>query len=279
MRPIGLSAGGPSLPIPPPSTLVGAISAGVSRILGWGEVYRETGKLGGITSTAYRLARHLLAVGARIAGPVAIFREVARYSTLPYQSPDNIKHPGQWFGAQNFGITLAPNTTLEFVLVLDDAVRDLGIDQRILTAAAYSITRVGSKESVAAVDYAESGRAVESTGGETSMYSPLECVDPSTPPSSFYTIEVWDPRSLGAYTRLSPFAPPPLRLAVPGKAFGALQAYTPERGPATITPPLRLRGDCRTYAGPWPEDLGRAASLPLAGSVSRIESPVGVGGL
>jgi len=125
VRPPARSQGGPSLPLPPPSTIAGALAASLSRLLGWGEYYldrpseavrRGRGRKAAgalvVYSTAYRLARHLLGVGARLEPTLALWEEPVRYATLPYQKPVNLRDPGVWFSVPAFGSTVAPGATV-----------------------------------------------------------------------------------------------------------------------------------------------------------------------
>jgi CRISPR-associated Cas5-like protein len=267
VRPPGLSAGGPSLPLPPPSTLVGAIAAGVARILGWPEAELlavSTGRRGAsrlaITSSTWRLARHLLAAGARLRGPVAQAQDLVKYSTLPYQSPGNIADPSQWFGAQNFGLALAPGIELDAVVVLDDEVEDEGVTREVLEAAATAIQRVGSRESIVHVIEYSVGDAREAGGGETALYAPLASVDvESLDPDRYWVVEAWNPRCPEAYMRTPPTRLEPLRLAAPMRPGAAPGVYR------SLAGRLPLRREARSYIGDWSRELGVIASLPDCG--------------
>ncbi len=259
VRPPGLSAGGPSLPVPPPSTIVGALARGLAAALGWPEVLLEAPARRGalVYSQAYRLARHLLGVGAALLAPVALHRDVVRYSTLPYQTPGNIRNPGQWFGAQNFGVALSPAGEAVFVAVFSDTVRDEGVTPEALAAAAAGIERLGARESVVHVAEAWAGEAGEARGGWTTLYAPEEAVE-SAGGCRYSQVTAWDPRSPRAYTRSDPFTLPELRLAVPLAPAGAPSVYLPPPSGCR----LHLRSDWPAYTGDWPGDLGVVAALP-----------------
>ena len=245
VRPPTLSAGGPSLPLPPPSTLNGALAAGVARVLGWPEAYvAGRGRQLQVYSSAYTLARHLLAAGAWTPSLPVIHRDVTRYSTIPYQTPGNIKDPAQWYGVQNYGLTVAPAGELHAVLIYDDAVRMVGVDERILKVAAYSITRLGAKEALVSVEEVRVGSARETRGGETLLYAPASCLDYAPPTAVEFT--AWDPRDPAGYSPGSPTGAERIRfVGVPGSET-----------------PLALTGDCASYTGDWPKTLGVVAVLP-----------------
>ncbi len=259
VRPPGLSAGGPSLPLPPPSTLVGALAAGLARALGWSEYSLEPGRRGRVrvASTAWTLARHLLGAGARLVGGVAVFQDVVKYSTLPYQTPGNLADPAQWFGAQNFGLTIAPGSNVEFVLVFDDTLEEEGVDEGLLRAAAASMFRIGSKESLVSVEDYAVGRASQASGGSTSLYAPRDCVEFGyLEPGSYLEFEAWNPRCPQAYERVPPTELESLYLVAPQRVLGASTVL------ATGEEPLELRGNVTTYRGSWPDGLGVVAALP-----------------
>ena len=258
VRPPGLSAGGPSFQVPPPSTLVGALAAGAARVLGWSEHLVRAGgrRQVQVYSPAYLLARHLLAAGAVVWGPVVLHRDVVRYSTLPYQSAGNIKDPAQWFGAQNYGLSMAAGAEAELVLVFDDGVLDLLGGPGALRAAAASIHRLGTKESLVSVVEAGAGEAREGSGGETCLYAPEDSVEEG----EYYTVTVWHPKAPEAYTRSSPFAIPLLTLAVPGRVSVSKSVYLPP-DPSGCEG-LLLRDDAPAYTGDWPGRLGAVAALP-----------------
>jgi CRISPR-associated protein Cas5 subtype I-A len=264
VRPPGPSAGGPSLPLPPPSTLIGALAAGVARLLGWGEVVVEApaggrgrGSRVSVASSAWRLARHALAAGARLQGPVALWQDVVRYSTLPYQTPGNLADPAQWFGAQNFGLAMAPGAVLDMVVVFDDSIADEGVTPGVLGAAAASIQRLGGREGLVHVAAHSAGRARVVGGGETSLYAPLDSLDHSTlVPGEFVVFEAWNPRCPEAYRRASPLSLEPLILAAPLRPTPALNLYRGAPGR------LRLRDGTLAYEGGWPRELGVVAGIP-----------------
>jgi len=205
----GLSAGGPSLPLPPPSTLVGALSRGIAKIVKQGEITEiKIGRKSLHASTTYVYARQLLAAGVRLAETSSIVgsapnvvaaptRVMQRILQHPYMRPENRKNMDMAFGVEAFGLVMAPSALMEILLVFKDQILDL-VDRKTLLAGALSISYVGAKESLVTVLDAKVGNVSEMTGGETMYYAPLEAVKEKDRALGF-AIPFWDPRDPSAY--------------------------------------------------------------------------------
>ncbi len=256
----GTSGGGPSLPLPPPSTLVGSLAYWLSKRLGWREIMLAT--LGGgrrrapaAVSTAYRLARHLLAAGVAAVGEqfAVLYRDRVRYQITQYQSPANLRDPMQWFASINFGLTVAPNLALDVVLVLDDNVSEEGVDENLLEEAAWSQVRLGAREGIVSVLEASVGRAYESSGGQTLLYAPREAFENCLGRLVF---EAWDPRDPNGWAR-GEKPPKPLEICAPTVDSPSPDIYMLRKKRR----PLTIRGDWPSYTGDWPLELGPIAAL------------------
>lgn len=156
----------PSYPLPPPTTLVGALAKQLLRVRGmWDEVVFQGKK--GKTSPASILVKEgiVLWACAGIPAPVAFpYDEMMRVQKGIYMSSEQLTAPydltrdgkpgtasfAYYFSAIAFGATAIPPGFPMYALYL---VRDKWVDE--LVAAAWSIDRVGSKESAAVVEDVE----------------------------------------------------------------------------------------------------------------------------
>jgi len=195
------SAGGSSLPLPPPSTLVGMLARSLARAAGWGEMYtiRDRGRVI-IVSTAYRLAKYLLAAAAIMEGPGVGFNDVSRQLNTPYLRSEYRVKEDMWFSVQGFGIVSSPSTSLYYALVFDDSIIDGVFSMRDFERAGYAIVNVGSKEGLSHAVNVSVGRVSEGMGGGTKCYAPEDSVNISNYPD-IRLVEMWDPRDRNSYTQ------------------------------------------------------------------------------
>ncbi len=142
------SVSGASLPLPPPSTVAGALLYGVASSIYEGE-WLEPG--GVHTMLLSRVSRLILsATAGLIEGAVVTGYDTLRASNIPYLRPENLEDISQWFTVTGFGVTVAPGSMLCLAMVLDDAVLDV-VDRGTLEASVWSASRIGSKEGLASI--------------------------------------------------------------------------------------------------------------------------------
>ena len=253
VRAPGTSGGGPSLPLPPPSTLLGAVAHGVARAMGWREVE-------GGSSPVAKLAPYLLAAAAGIVEGFSIpYVDLMRYLAVPFIRRENVKKPAMWFGALGFGAVSAAGTLIAAAVVLSDRV--LGVAPlEVLRAATGSVARLGSREGVVHVVRSWVGRVDEVRGGETLLYAPVDAV--AEPPATRLELTVWDPRDPEAYSAprgRRPRQPRTLRIVAPA----ALTVAGGVIGARGETPAMELRRDYPSYPLPPGASLsGVVAALP-----------------
>lgn len=258
----GLSAGGPSLPLPPPSTLVGALSRGIAKIVKQGELTEiKVGRKSHHASTTYVYARHLLAAGARlietssflrgahdvVAAPTKVMQRILQH---PYMRPENRKNMGLAFGVEAFGLVMAPSAVLEILLVFKDQILDL-VDEETLLAGAMSISYVGSKESLVSILNAKVEEVYETTGGETKYYVSMDAVKERDRILGF-AVSFWDPRDPSAYAPSRKLAKK-MEFLIPSGSEGRITTL--------IVPPrvgVEIKDHWRTYTL---EGYGMVASL------------------
>ncbi len=204
-----VSAGGPSYLLPPSSTIIGAIARGIAKLKGWGELTRLDK---GAYSTAFRLAKHILAAGAGLLeGSLAPVNLTNRYLAIPYLRPENRKNRALWFGAQAMGYVFAGDARLCIAAVFNDEVTSI-TSLRELELSAASILSLGSKESLVSVESYGAMDVSEASGGTTGYYAPIE----SVADAERGIVEVyWDPRDYRAYTRTGRLASSRLTVIVP----------------------------------------------------------------
>ena len=242
VRAPGTSAGGSSLSLPPPSTVVGAIARGVALNKRWGEVYgREA------YSTAYKLARHLLAAGAGLLeGFVAPYASTMRFLSIPYLRRENRRNVNLWFSAQAFGLVAAGDSRLCLAAVFSESIAEEGVRLRDLEAAAWSIIYLGAKEGLVSVEEAGATEVEESTGGITGYYLPADAVDYVR---HSVLLKAWDPRDPNAYRR-SKVTPRHLDLVIPVQLELGREVFVGHEGRKELM--ARVRSDKLTYKVPGP---------------------------
>ena len=185
------SVGGASYPLPPPTTVVGALAEPLAELLGWPEVdvaqgevrgRRRTRRVTSVRSAAARLAEHILAVGAGLAsGAVIVTYDLVRTENVPYLKTAHQRDPSQWFSVNAFGLAYSPGSRLCLALVFKDTITSIAGEDTLLKAA-WSVTRIGSKEGLVSVEYASVSKRIEAVSGTPSMlYGPCSMAEESAP--------------------------------------------------------------------------------------------------
>lgn len=231
VRVAGASAAQAALPIVPPTTVVGSFVAALFKVLGLRDLSEAPSRA---AETRRTLSKHFecalkatlaaaagLAAGSDYVG-LCVHQEPSRLVAAPY------KTGGSWtralrspFGSAEFysklvpealpvqalGAAYGPGALLDLLWVFEvetlvnclsrevgSTVRAEHIDE-VGPAAAYGVTRVGSKEGLASVElaaYVKDGISVLSTGEvvRTHLYVPAFCVEPVT--RDVARIGLWD---------------------------------------------------------------------------------------
>lgn len=153
-RPYFLSGRQPSMNVPPPTTIVGALSRGIAAVLrakgvSVPEYMREGGRY--VVPIARDLGKCVDAVYFRLTkGVIYVNIDKTRLFQAPYIREENVKRdPAQWFAVRDVGKAYAPGAEAEAAFLID-----LNCASRLcnaLEAAAHAITRLGPAEGVVAV--------------------------------------------------------------------------------------------------------------------------------
>lgn len=176
-----------SLPVPPPTTLVGALSASHAALAKSPEVVVTEGSLASRSVELLRWVRY--AALALDEGRAVPFQDLMRYLMLPYQHRTG---PRYWFGASAFGRVSAP-LGFSVVYIVDEERADY------VSKLAWGLVRLGSKESLVEVDDVRVLEVVESgrRGAATAYYTPARLASCREGCAEVY---MW-PLSPDAYTR------------------------------------------------------------------------------
>lgn len=152
VRYAGLSAAQPSLPLPPPTTVIGFYAEPLARLLGLPEY-----GLAKHCSPAGLLAKYTLGAAAGLdpESPVAIstHSDVTRVLSLPYQRKRRDWEPYAW-SVQALGAAYGPGARLYLGIVVDaeGLAREAGVDaEKLAEPIARAGWRLGSKEGLVSV--------------------------------------------------------------------------------------------------------------------------------
>jgi len=209
-----VSAAQPSYILPPPTTIVGAFSYPLARMLGLADSLPErkaykNGYLASKTMKAFLDSTLAASAGVAGEGGLVMHQEPSKIHASIYKGvseADRIRAEPftekfyrdaltRIFPVQATGATYAPGVKLYMTWVLDadkllKNLRENGVRvvEEDLDSAArqavHGVTRVGSKEGIVAVDHGLTGYErnpeIVSPGGKirTIQYVPSECVDP-----------------------------------------------------------------------------------------------------
>lgn len=161
------SAGAQYYPYPPPSTLIGALAYGVSAVKGLPEcVVTPAGRGGaGVLSTAAQVHRAVRWAAFAFSDRFSTGRAAAvgysdfiRAFRLPYQrgTRHTWDQSEMWYGVNAHGRVYACGAGFKVIYLADEErLGELGLGERDLLRAAYSIVRVGARESLVSVVSAE----------------------------------------------------------------------------------------------------------------------------
>lgn len=186
--------------LPPPSTLIGALSYGLAKTLRWPEC--ELSIDSRMVSGARRVVHLIRSAHLGLKGEGGTYpmgwTDISRAHALPFLQARYRKPEARstWFGIHGFGKMLMPNARGRLAFVVDSniAEKELGENwQELLMMAAGSVISIGSKEGLVAVDnvHIENARP-EVKRAKTSYYFPRESVtycDPTV--SELEQAEFW----------------------------------------------------------------------------------------
>lgn len=186
----GTSASEPTLKLPPPTTLIGALAKGLAHTLNLPEVIIHKSYMvstAEILNEVIKSAHLTLLVGGGKSPLWSIISDVTRMQALQYLQPKywNSEYIDTWFGVHSVGKVYIPSALAEIVYIIDKskAVDILGEDwNSVLLKSAFSMTAIGVKESIISIDDIEIApiRCTQTQGYVTSRYYfPMEAVDPS----------------------------------------------------------------------------------------------------
>lgn len=192
------SKGQPGFSAIPPTTLIGAIAQPIALLSGVGEAINKGGKL---YSAAEILRPAFMAASAAILPPDGdherpsgiYWEDINRYQILQFQRQDRRGLPEFRFGAVPAGKVIAPGSRIIMVYLVNEErarniiektlagrsiIKSKAELEEILTYAGHSITRIGSKEGIVAVERVEIGEA-KPIGREicTRLPHPAEAVE------------------------------------------------------------------------------------------------------
>jgi len=188
------SAGAQCYPYPPPSTLIGALAYGVSSVKGVPECKLSSKNTTIVSSAtlidgAVRWATFAFSdEGSIMRRSVAIsYSDFIRAFRLLYQRVQRHTwdQSDMWYGVNAHGKVYACGAGFKtFYLIDEERFKDLGLDDRDLLTAAYSIVRLGAREGLVSVISAEVSRDVRIFSAkdakvpfETEYYFPARLVE------------------------------------------------------------------------------------------------------
>ena len=171
VRDIRYSAGGPSLPLPPPSTIAVALLSGAIIHKKIPEIIVLPKKKQFYSSWIAIEALVAASAGLRRGG-IVLARDPTKYLNIPYIRPENRRDISQWFSLQGFGLVYAPSAEICLASCYDTRVLEkYGIYEEDVRANLFSVTRIGSREGLVSILSTEivGCSLVESTGRESSI--------------------------------------------------------------------------------------------------------------
>lgn len=185
----GASASEPTLRLPPPTTLIGALARGLAYTLNLPETFIHEGEM---VSTAEKLneivkSAHLTLLVEGDNTPLwSVINDITRMQALQYLQPSywTAERMDTWFGVHSVGKVYIPSVLSEAAYLVDraKAERRLGEEWReILLKSALATTTVGVKESIVSVEDAKLTpvrHVLTQASVNSKYYFPVEAVNP-----------------------------------------------------------------------------------------------------
>jgi CRISPR-associated protein Cas5 subtype I-A len=203
VREPNVSATQPSLELPPPTTVLGALSYGMAKTLGLnyetflvekhGKSKRSKGDPSVMLTTLPQLLSEAMVYAGATVETYSPYNDINRHVTRIYQREERKDDPKYKFGAVQVGKVYVTGLVKGLVAFdadkLEEVLRDLkalvpsaGWNKSLedlLVESAYRITRIGTKEGIIAVEYAKAGEArkVNDVKFNSSFYQPEKAID------------------------------------------------------------------------------------------------------
>jgi len=177
----GASAGGPTYPVIPPSTVLGALSRPWCMERGYAVRENTSCTKEFIDSVAKRVIEwgrgDEPGVLVSIRNPYTVTMDLMRQERIPYRQSKYKGDRNQWFGVSAFGKAYAPGAEFRIYLLIRDGVGD---ELGQLLRSAWRMASLGSKESAISVKSVEVREAVRVHRGRVYAYAPANCVKSRT---------------------------------------------------------------------------------------------------
>ncbi len=147
--------------IPPPTTIIGAVTRRLAMMKGFGEVVHLTGESDVLASPTELFKKIFRSASAYIMesedGPRLgkYWEDIVRYQIFKFQKPNRRMDPALRYNIVPSGKVYMPSGLINFGLLVreDYAEEILGKDwETIIIEAAYSVTNIGSKESIVSIE-------------------------------------------------------------------------------------------------------------------------------
>jgi CRISPR-associated protein Cas5a/b/c len=214
VRYITESAGSQQYPVPPPSTLIGALAYGLSAVKGLPEFdYIQERRGEKLVSGAYRLRKAVLwATFSFTSGNTAAveYSDFIRSFRLIYQrgTRHTWDQKDMWFAVSASGKVYACNSAFKALYLFNsDELQNLRIKLEDLIHASFSIVRIGSRESLVSIKKVTPSSSIEEVKAplETEYYFPLKLANSSN--VNNYSVAVL-PKLSDALWEVRPMQPP-----------------------------------------------------------------------
>lgn len=205
----GQSAAQQALPLPPPTTLIGALSKSIVSLKGeGGEVLKEGSKYYSKASDALKYVSYVTCGVPN--GKIVTYMDMSRNLSAPYLRRTHRRDMERWFAVQAMGRSFCVGGKLLIAYVIKQDA-----DDELVYKAASILSRIGSKESIVSVDSIKMFdiRLNKHEGHvDTCFYVPEEVVE--TPLKDYEYINFWDFKDPRSY-ELGGEKPRELRYLVP----------------------------------------------------------------
>ncbi|MEM3066940.1 MAG: type I-A CRISPR-associated protein Cas5a [Nitrososphaerota archaeon] len=213
------SKGQPAFALPPPNTLKGALSKCFMDNLETIYVSIKRGKFNLTSSTS--LMNFIKTASCRIEHNeiASEWMDINRYIVLHFQKPVRRALREYRFGAISSGKVLAPYRIFHILYLIDEEKARLILGdgwKQSLICSAWSITRIGSKESIVSIEDVRLNDSwlINHDVVKTSYYFPSEVKE--TIKGEYDEVEFWDD-GFGSKE------PKPIRYIIPGKVRGSIE--------------------------------------------------------
>ncbi|MCE4599080.1 MAG: type I-A CRISPR-associated protein Cas5a [Desulfurococcales archaeon] len=197
-----------SLHVIPPTTLIGALSYPLAKLMRWPETSKGD-------STASRLIGIIKGVYYSILqGALIPYTEIGKIWFYKVKTKEALSDA---VGIQKLYSKPQTKIKIIYIVKVSEARKLLGDEwRRILTSAAYSITRVGSKESIVSVDSIDICKIGLDGGDKTRYTVPLYNVEGIEGEYTISEVVDWRSSNIGGY-----FNAPTIRIAQPQGPLGS----------------------------------------------------------